>query len=224
MFASDQTMLGLARGLIAVVLSLTSAMACAQADKEAEQLKRLKLQMRQVQQQQQESQEAQAKADQARQQAEKALKAQDADLQKERAAATGASRKVGALSKELETLKAEHARLKTEAAELLALSAQQKAQMAADKLALEKASAAEVRSLSERTQLDVELQQCATHNAELASTGLELLSRYENKGMAEVMSAKEPFVQAGQVRLENLKAEYTRRVQASRIKPRPAQP
>lgn len=217
-------MLGLARGLIAVALSLSSALASAQADKEAEQLKRLKLQMRQVQQQQQESQETQAKADQARQRAEKALKAQDVDLQTERAAAKGASRRAGTLGKALAELKAEHARLKTEAADLLALSTQQRAQLAADKLALEKASATEIRSLSERRQLDVEFQQCATHNAELASTGLELLSRYENKGMAEVMSAKEPFVQTGQVRLENLKAQYTHQVQALRVKPRLAQP
>lgn len=223
MFASDPSMPRLTRGLIAVSLALSSAWVHAQADKEAEQLKRLKLQMRQVQQQQQESQEAQAKADQARQQAEQALKAQGSDLQKERTVAAGASRKAAALTKELEALKAEHARVKAEAAELLALSNQQKARLAADKAALDKAGATEVRSSKERAQLDSQLQQCAAHNADLASTGLELLARYENKGMAEVLAAQEPFVQTGRVKLENLKAEYTRRVQASRLKPSPAQ-
>jgi chromosome segregation ATPase len=223
MFASDQPMPSLIRGLIALSLALSSAVVCAQADKEAEQLKRLKLQMRQVQQQQQESQEAQAKADQARLQAENALKAQDADLQKERTAAAGASRKAVALARELETLKSELARVKTEAAELLALSTQQKAQLVADKAALDKASATESRSSKERAQLDADLQQCVTHNAELANTGLELLSRYERKGVAEVLSAQEPFVQTGRVKLENLKAEYTRRVQALRLKPKATQ-
>jgi chromosome segregation ATPase len=223
MFASDQPMATFLRGLISVSLALSSAVVCAQADKEAEQVKRLKLQMRQVQQQQQESQEAQAKADQARLQAEKALKAQDSDLQKERVAASGASRKAAALARELETLKAEHARVKAEAAELLTLSTQQKAQLVADKAALDKASATETRSSQERAQLDGDLQQCVTHNAELANTGLELLTRYEQKGVTEVLSAQEPFVQTGRVKLENLKAEYTRRVQALRLKPKASQ-
>lgn len=220
MFASDQPMALLFRGLIAMSLSVSSAMVCAQADKEAEQLKRLKLQMRQVQQQQQ---EAQAKADQARQQAEQALKVQSSDLQKERTVAAGASRKAAVLAKELETLKAEHARVKAEVAELLTLSTQQKAQLVADKAALDKAGATEASSQKERAQLDGQLQQCVMHNAELANTGLELLSRYEGKGVAEVLSAQEPFVQTGRVRLENLKAEYTRRVQAFRLKPNATQ-
>jgi len=218
MFASDQPMPSFARGLIAVALAMSSALACAQADKEAEQVKRLKLQMRQVQQQQQELQESQAKAEQARQQAEQALKAQDASLQQQRAAASGASRKATALARELEALKVEHTRVKTEAADLLALSVQHKAQLAADKAALDKASATEASSLKTRTQLNADLQQCVAHNADLASTGLELLSRYENKGIGEVLSAQEPFVQTGRVKLENAKAEYTRRLEALRVK------
>lgn len=219
MFASDPTMRSFARGLMAVALVLLSATAFAQADKEAEQIKRLKLQMRHVQQQQQELQESQAKAEQARQQAEQALKAQDASLQQQRAAAAGASRKASALARELEALKAEHARVKAEAAELLALSVQHKAQLAADRDALAQASATEDRSLEVRTQLHADLQQCAAHNADLAATGLELLSRYENKGMGEVLSAQEPFVQTGRVKLQNAKAEYTRRLQALQVKP-----
>ncbi len=218
MFASDHPMPRLVRSLIAVTLSVASAMAFAQSDKEAEQLKRLKLQMRQIQQQQQESQEAQAKADQARQQAEQALKANEADLQKERSAASGASRKAAALAKELEALKAEHTRVTTELAEAMAMNTQQKAQLAAAKTALEAASATEARSLQARTQLDAELQQCATHNADLASTGLELLNRYENKGVGDILSVNEPFVQTGRVKLENLKAEYTRRIKAAQLK------
>jgi chromosome segregation ATPase len=222
MFASDPSMPRFTRVLVAMTLVVSSAVVHAQADKEGEQLKRLKLQMRQVQQQQQASQEAQAKADQARQQAEQVLKAQGSDLQKERIVAAGASRKAAALSTELEALKAEFARVKAEAAQWQALSAQQKVQLEADKVALEKASATEARSSKERAQLDSQLQQCASHNADLASTGLELLVRYENKGMAEVLAAQEPFVQTGRVKLENLKAAYTRRIQASRLKPMPA--
>ena len=57
----------------------------------------------------------------------------------------------------------------------------------------------------------------------LAELGLELLQRYENKGMAEVLTASEPFVQTGRVKLENLKAEYERRIQAARVKRAPAE-
>ena len=52
----------------------------------------------------------------------------------------------------------------------------------------------------------------------MAELGLDILQRYENKGMTEVLSAKEPFVQTGRVQLENLKADYQRRIDAARFK------
>lgn len=217
MFASDPSLHSVLRGLIAFTLAISASLAHAQADKEGEQLKRLKLQMRQIQQQQQESQEAKAQAEQARAQAEQTLKAQDGDLQKQRAAAAGASRKATALSQELDASKAEAARLKAELAEARAAVEQQKAQLATAKLSLDKASATESRSLQERGQLTAQLQQCVAHNADLADTGLDLLARYEGKGLGAVLSGSEPFLQTARVKLENLQAEYKRRIKAAQI-------
>ena len=217
MFASDPSMHPVLRGVIALTFAISASMAHAQADKEGEQVKRLKLQMRQIQQQQQESQEAKAKAEQARAQAEQALKAQDGDLQKQRAAASGASRKATALSQELEASKLEAVRLKAELAEAKAAIELQKAQLTTASFALDKASATESRSVQERGQLTAQLQQCVAHNADLADTGLDLLARYENKGLGAVLAGSEPFLQTARVKLENLQADYKRRIKAAQI-------
>ena len=197
--------------LAGLALAFMATLAHAQADKDAEQLKRLRLQVRQMQQQQQQAQEAQAQADRARQQAEQSLQSQTADLAAQRANAASASRRSSALGKELEALKAEHEKTKAELAAL-------KQQHEAAGLAL-KASSAREASLTQAGQaLSAQLQRCGSDNANLADLGLDILQRYENKGMAEVLSANEPFVQTGRVKLENLKAEYQRRIDSARFK------
>lgn len=197
--------------LAGLALAFMATLAHAQADKDAEQLKRLRLQLRQMQQQQQQAQEAQAQADRARQQAEQSLRSQAADLASQRANAASASRRSSALGKELEALKAEHESVKAELAAL-------KQQHQAAGLALEASSARETRLTQAAQGLSTQLQRCGTDNAALADVGLDILQRYENKGMAEVLSANEPFVQTGRVKLENLKADYQRRIDAARFK------
>lgn len=197
--------------LASLALVFMATLAHAQADKDAEQLKRLRLQLRQMQQQQQQAQEAQAQADRARQQAEQSLQSQAAELASQRANAASASRRSSALGKELDALKAEHERTKSELAAL-------KQQQQASGLALEASSAREARLTQAAQGLSNQLQRCATDNAALADLGLDILQRYENKGMAEVLSANEPFVQTGRVKLENLKADYQRRIDAARFK------
>lgn len=197
--------------LAGLTLACVVTLAHAQADKDAEQLKRLRLQVRQMQQQQQQAQEAQAQADRARQQAEQSLQSQAADLASQRANAASASRRSSALGKELEALRAEHDKTKAELAAL-------KQQHEAAGLALKTASAREA-GLSQAAQaLSSQLQRCGSDNVALAELGLDILQRYENKGMTEVLSAKEPFVQTGRVQLENLKADYQRRIDAARFK------
>ena len=53
----------------------------------------------------------------------------------------------------------------------------------------------------------------------LIAQGTELLSRYERKGFAEVVGAREPFLQTARVTLENVKAEYQDKLDAARAKP-----
>lgn len=202
--------------LMTCALGLLAVVAHAEPDKDAEQLKRLKLQVRQAQQQQQQAQEAQATADQARQQAEQSLKAQDSDLQKQRAAASSAQRKAAALDKELGQLKGDIERLK---AELVALTEKQQALLASSKVAQEKAAATEARLKQEQEGLGQRLFVCVSDNKTLVNLGRELLTRYEEKGIGEVLSANEPFVQTGRVKLENFKAAYSQRLEAAEVKP-----
>lgn len=201
--------------LVGLALAITATVAHAQADKDAEQIKRLRLQMRQVQQQQQETQEARAKADQARQQAEASLKAQEGELHKQRGAATTASRRAASLAKELDALKPDHERA---LAELAALKVQHQALLVASHTAQSKAGETEALLRSELSQTKARLERATADNVTLSRLGLELLQRYESKGIGEVLSANEPFVQSGRVKLENLKDEYERRIDAARIK------
>ena len=186
----------------------------AQSDKDAEQLKRLRLQLRQVQQQSQSAQEAQAQADQARANAEQALKKQEGELDRERAAAGSSSRRAATLQKELATLKAEHQRVSTE---LAATAEQLKALQASSRNAEQAAKAGETALRTQSERLSGQLGRCTGHNAELVQLGQELWSRYENKGVGEVLGTHEPFFQTTRVRLENLKAEYVKRIEKSRM-------
>lgn len=205
----------LVRSLVASALVFGTWVAHAQSDKDAEQVKRLRLQMRQVQQQQQLAQEEQAKADQARQKAEQALKAQEADLSKQRSQAASASQRASALGKELDALKSEHAKVQ---AELASINAQHQALVAASKAAQATSADRESKLLAQGKDLSGKLDRCVSDNAELADMGLSLLKRYEDKGIAEVLASNEPFVQTGRVKLENLKADYARRIEAARVK------
>lgn len=193
---------------------MASLPAQAQSDKDAEQLKRLRLQMRQVQQQSQSAQAAQAQADQARALAEQALKKQEGELDRERAAAGNASRRAAAMQKELSALQAEHQRV---SAELAATTEQLKALRVASSNAQQASQATEATLRKRGDELTAQLERCTGHNAELVQLGQELWSRYENKGLGEVLGTSEPFFQTARVRLENLKADYEKRIAKSRM-------
>lgn len=204
------TWLGLVMCLVMCLAMLTSLPAHAQSDKDAEQLKRLRLQLRQVQQQSQSAQTAQAQADQARTQAEQALKKQEGELDRERAAAGSASRRAASVQKELSTLQADHQRV---TAELATVSEQLKALQASSHSAQQSAQTTEATLRTRGEQLTAQLDRCTGHNAELVQLGQELWGRYEGKGLGEVLGANEPFFQTARVKLENLHAEYARRIQ-----------
>lgn len=207
-------------GLRALTLSLALVLpqAQAQADKEAEQLKRLRLQVRQSQLQLQQTQETLAQAEQARQRAEASQKAQDSELSRHKGAADAAGRRAGSLARELDVLKGS---LSATQAELQALKAQHQAQSESAERARVQAAEADAGWRAQVLQLQAQLQRARQDNALLADLGLELLARYEQKGLREVLAANEPFVQTGRVTLENLKASYQTRIDAARQGPTP---
>lgn len=219
MCASDQGLskVSVGWGLLAGVAMATLCFigsAHAQSDKDAEQVKRLRLQLRQVQQQSQSAQTAQAQAEQARLKAEQSLKQQEGELDRERTAAGSAARRAASAQKELSTLQAEHQRV---TAELAAVSEQLKALQSSSTSAQQSAKATETALRSRGEQLTAQLGRCTGHNAELVQLGQELWRRYENKGLGEVLGANEPFFQTARVKLENLQAEYARRIQGADV-------
>ncbi|AKM06374.1 hypothetical protein AM2010_285 [Pelagerythrobacter marensis] len=54
-------------------------------------------------------------------------------------------------------------------------------------------------------------------NRALYSTGSEILQRYADMGLGDVVSAREPFVQKGRVELENLVQDYEDALRAARF-------
>ena len=214
MCASDQTSLSKGTRLLlwGVLACSMSGGALAQADKEQEQLKRLKLQLRQVQQEQAATQDAQAKSEAGRLGAEKALKEMQSALQVQRTSAGQAARKLTELSKERDALQQERDALKDRLTQLEAQLAESSrtAQVCQGDMAR-----AQLQWQEQVQTLSGGLERCRTHNAELYVLGTGLLQRYENKGLGEVLGASEPFVQVARVQLENTRATYQDKLDAA---------
>lgn len=200
----------------ALLASLAGTAMAQQADREQEQLKRLKLQMRQLQQSHAELQETQARTEQARVQAEKSASQAQVELAGQRQAAGSASRKVSTLSRELDEARQERARL-AEQVEQLGRQLQEGASVAARERA--EWQAAQARQNAAQQTLTASLDQCRGQNAQLYLLGTDLLSRYEHKGIAEVLAQQEPFFQRARVRLENTRDELQDKLDAARLKP-----
>lgn len=188
----------------------------AEGDRSQEQLRRLKMQLRQVQQDQKAAvQEARAKADADKAAMSQTLQSAQGDAQAQRRAASAASRRAQTLEAEVSTLKQDKEQLAQQVAQLQKALDDSKAQstkqgqQAAATLASTQAS---LKSVSEQHD------QCRTQNAALYELGNELLTRYENKGLGDILASKEPFIQTARVTLENTKAQYQDKLDAARLK------
>ncbi|TAK82230.1 MAG: hypothetical protein EPO12_07110 [Aquabacterium sp.] len=205
MFASDRTR-PVWRALAAscLVLSCIGAHA-ADSKKDQEQMRRLRQQLQQLQQEQATQQEAATRATQ-----EKA--AAEADLKKTRAEADAAkaasSRKAAVLSKDLQVATTERDALKAQLEEARAQLEKTGADLKAtrEKLAARDTQWAQL-DASHKAQ-SASLASCVQHNVRLYQLGSELLTRWENKGLSEVLAQNEPFAQLKRVELENLADDY----------------
>lgn len=197
----------LAVGLMGAALNPTWA-----ADREQAQIARLKAQLQQVQQSLSAAQEAAAKAEAGQRERDQAVQSNRRELDQLKASAGTSSRRAASLGSELATLREAHAALTRDKAAVDQALAQQTAQAAT----LSAQLATERQQLASLGQQQA---QCRTHNAALYNTGQELLRLYEQKGFAEVFSAKEPLLQTGRVTLENVGSLYADQLQAARLKP-----
>jgi chromosome segregation ATPase len=219
MYASKLNANRLVRALSAAGLALALGITSAHAgnDREAEQLKRLKLQLRQVQQDQAAAQaaaQAQAAADKAAMEA--SVKAAKNEAGATKAAVGAATRKAQALSTELQAVKDERAQLTEQVAALqkqLALAQAKASQEAAD------SQNALIDQKARFQVLAQENRQCRADNATLVDLGKDLLNRYENKGLGAVLASNEPLLQIGRVKLENLAETYRDKLDAAKLKP-----
>lgn len=180
------------------------------ADREQEQIHRLRLQMRSLQQERDTAQGAlqDAQAEAKRQQAE-VSKAEAAGKAREGAV----SRRLKGVQAELATAQADKAQLQ---ADLEALRAQLAQAQAADQAARAQAADAARQADATQVRLHGQLDTCRTHNGELVQLGEGLLDRYTHKGIAEVLGAEEPFLQLGRVKLENLHTQYQDKIKAAK--------
>lgn len=195
----------------AMLMGLTLVWALAHADGgEGEQVKRLKLQMRQLQQQQADLQDEQQRAAEEKSKLQATLQSVQSEASTQKAAASSASRRAKALGAEVESLHKERDALNEQVAALQ--------KQVADLSALSKNQAEQLRTLTYAHQsLEKAQAQCVADNAQLYTLGSDLLKRYSNKGLGEVLAAKEPFIQTARVTLENLAADYQDKMDAARF-------
>ena len=73
-----------------------------------------------------------------------------------------------------------------------------------------------VNAVQERTHW---VEQCRTQNERMFKAGLELLDRYKNKTVAEVIKGKEPVLGLGRVELENAVQDYRFRLEDLTVTP-----
>ncbi len=66
-------------------------------------------------------------------------------------------------------------------------------------------------------QKNSEIDSCANNNVTLYNTSLELIDRYENKGVWDAMLEKEPVTQLKRVAMENAVQDYRNRVESAKV-------
>lgn len=182
--------------------------------------RRAQLQLQSLQQQVQDAQAAKAKVD-----ADKAV------LDKQLAEQTQqATRLDGALRSASNSLKASEAARAQLAASVAALDKQlaELKRSSDDALALKARELAQFTRLrdEQQTQLQrrhddqtTQLAQCTAKNGKLVQLSAELLDRYRNKGVGEVLTQREPLLGLGDVALFNLVQDYRDRADAERFVP-----
>ena len=185
--------------------------------------RRAQLQLQGLQQQVQDAQAAQSRADADKAEAEKKLAAQAQEIPKALAVARQAA---GALKA------SESARADLQA-KLAALEKQSADQKRADDAALA-AKVAEMQELLRYRESQQRLLQarvddqaaqglvCADHNEKLVELSAELLDRYRRKGLADVVSQRDPVLGLGQVEMFNLVQDYRDRAEAQRLNATPS--
>lgn len=213
--------------LLAVLLACsTAAFAQQPPSREQELIRRLRQQVQQLQQAQAEQQQAAQKASTELAVQQQRAAAVRADLGRARGAAATQARDLAALKAEHEALGSERDALKLQLEE--AQTELERRARDAQRLRADLAQRQTLLGTRETTFADLwrrhqaqaqGLQACIASNEKLHGLGLELLDRYANKGLPQLIDEKEPLLQFGRVRLENLLQGYRDKLDQSALKP-----
>lgn len=207
----------LQRLLLSSLILMAAVPAYAQsADDAKKAARRAQLQVQQAQQQAQEAQAAKAKLETDKAELDKKVAAQSQQV---------ASLK-GALPKLQEKLKA----AESERDELAAKVAALEKDLAERKLAAEAAAAAGERTLKQRDEEQARLKrehdaqvalvgECSAKNERLLHLSAELLDKYRNKSVGDVLKQRDPVLGLGDVKTFNLVQEYRDKAEAERFAP-----
>lgn len=202
---------------VALVLGAAAFTASAQSGDDARKAaRRAQLQMQQLQQQAQEAEAAKTKVESDKTALDKQLRDQTQQV----------ARLKGALPKALESLKASEAAR----AELATTVAALEKQLAEKKASSEAALAAAERNTKQRDEQQALLQrkhdaqvaqvsECSAKNDRLVSLSAELLDRFRNKSVADVLSQRDPVLGLGDVQMFNLVQAYRDKAEAEAFSP-----
>ena len=204
------------RSTFAALLIVAVSTVQAQSNtREQEQLRRLRQQVQQLQQDQAAQQTAVARAGTEKAALKTQLDAAQAELKRARGQASSQAQDAQGLQKEIDAARVERTALQARLDQL-----QTEFQDGTRNLAQARTDGGELKrklgfretQLAELADRHVRqaqgLQQCIDNNKALRDLGAELMQRYADKGIAEVMAHKEPFLQTRRVALENLLQGY----------------
>jgi len=216
-------------GLLLLLAAVPAAFAQQAPSREQELIRRLRQQVQQLQQAQAEQQQAAIRAGAELATLQKRFDALQADAGRLRGAAASQTRSAAELTSERDALTAANGALqarldeaKTELEQRAKAQEQLRAELAQGRALLD-TRAATFGDLQARHQRQAQgLQACIDNNARLHALGLELLDRYERKGVGELLHTQEPLLQFGRVRLENLLQGYREQLDQSALKPAPS--
>jgi chromosome segregation ATPase len=221
------------RGAAALLLIMLAGAASAQTqpDRSAERnARRQQLQLQNLQQQVQETQAAKAQAEAAKAEAEKRLQGQQRELPKLQGALRKASDGLKAAEAERDTLATQVEELRKQLAAAESLAGEKRmatdAALAARDKEIERqrqtagardATIAQLEAgLGDQTRL---VGECTDKNQRLVKLGAELLTRWRDKGLRDVVRQTEPVLGLGDVQMFNLVQDYRDRTEAERFNP-----
>jgi chromosome segregation ATPase len=210
--------------LAATALASASAWA-QQPSREQEQIRRLRLQVQQLQQEQSTQTDAVQRANTEKAGLKGKLDAAEAELSRLRKAAANQARSAQETEQGLQALQDKQNALQASQEELktaLQASNGSLTKLRTDQAELQRTLAqrdAALADLGARHQTQAQgLQSCIANNQALAGLGRELLQRYADKGMAEVLAQNEPFLQVKRVAMENLLQGYEDKLDQQALK------